>query len=290
MLLLGLLAAGAQWWLLREAERSLQRIAYQWQGYGTLRYERLWFNLWGTGVLYDVSFQPNGLMQGMLGTPLDYRISVGEVRIDDLDLGDDRSLQRVRLRLIDLDLPMGDGYRLRGRNAPPSLATLGYSSLRLQAALDVRALADGGLLLVGGDIGGDDSAYLRFDLQLDATPSQLARAPDQIGLRKLRLDFEDRGVMQRYQDRRAAELQVDREQVGEAIVRLLDQRARRERWRWDAGSAAALRSFVRAPGACRITLDPPDTVLLRNLNLYSVGDWPPLLGFRFERLPDAAPR
>ena len=87
MLLLGLLAAGAQWWLLREAERSLQRIAYQWQGYGTLRYERLWFNLWGTGVLYDVSFQPNGLMQGMLGTPLDYRISVGEVRIDDLDLG-----------------------------------------------------------------------------------------------------------------------------------------------------------------------------------------------------------
>lgn len=281
-LLLLVVAAAAQWWALREAERTMQRLAYQWQAYGQLRYEKLWVNLWGTGYLRGVSLQPNGLTQAMLGTPLEYRIQAREVRVDDVELADDGSLERLRFRVIDLSLPMSDGYRLRGRDVPPALSALGYQSLDLQARFDVRVIPQSGLLLMEGVIDGDDSGRLGFDLQLDATPAQLAHAPDQIGLRKLQLDYQDRGLMERYLERRASELQLSRDTVPEALIRLLDQRARRENWRWDAASAAALRSFIREPQSCRVMLDPPGEVIVRNLNQYAVGDWPPLLGFRFE--------
>jgi len=283
LLLLGL--GLAQWWALREAERTMQRVVYQWQAYGQLRYEHLWVNLWGSGYLRGVSLQPNGITQAMLGTPLEYRITAREVRVDSFDLADDRALEHVRFRVIDLNLPMSDGYRLRGRDVPPALSTLGYQSLRLQAKFDVRSVPQSALLLVNGELDGQDSARLRFDLQLDATPAQLANAPDQVGLRKLRLDYQDHGLSDRYLDRRAIELQLSRAAVPEALIRLLDQRARRENWRWDAASAAALRRFIRKPQSCRVSLDPPAEVILRNLNLYAVGDWPPLLGLRFETQP-----
>ncbi|WP_428310866.1 hypothetical protein [Hydrocarboniphaga sp.] len=289
-LLLTAVALGlAQWWALREAELATQRFAYQWQAYGQLRYDSLWVNLWGTGVLRGVSLQPNGLTQATLGTPLDYRITAREVRIDRIDLADDHSLERARIRLIDLSLPMSDGYRLRGRDVPPALSALGYPSLELQASFDIRSLPQSKLLLVDGQLLGADSADLRFDLQLDATPAQLANAPDQVGLRKLQLDYRDRGLMGRYLDRRATELGIGREIAPEVLIGLLDQRAKREKWRWDTASAAALRGFIRDPRGFRVVLDPPAEVILRNLNLYEVGDWAPLLGFRFQALaPEAA--
>lgn len=285
VVLLAAVALGAaQWWALRRAELATQRFLYQWQAYGQIRYDALWVNLWGTGYLRGVSLQPNGLTQAMLGTPLEYRITAREVRIDRLDLADDGSLERAKVRLVDVSLPMSDGYRLRGRDVPPALSALGYQSLELQASFDIRSLPGSGLLLIDGDLDGADSAHLRFDLQLDATPAQLAHAPDQVGLRKLQLDYRDRGLMSRYLDQRATELNVSREAAPEALIGLLDQRARREKWRWDAPSAAALRSFIRYPQAFRVSLDPPAEVVLRNLNLYAVGDWAPLLGFRFQLL------
>jgi hypothetical protein len=285
LLLLTAVALGvAQWWALRQAELATQRFIYQWQAYGQLHYDSLWVNLWGTGVLRGVSLQPSGLSSAMLGTPLDYRITAKQVRIDSLELADDHSLERARIRLIDVSLPMSDGYRLRGRDVPPALSALGYPSLDLQAKFDVRSLPDSQLLLIDGTLDGADSARLRFDLQLDATPAQLAHAPDQVGLRKLQLDYRDRGLMSRYLNRRATELGVSREIAPEALIGLLDQRARREKWRWDAASAGALRSFTRDPQAFRVVLDPPSEVILRNLNLYEVGDWAPLLGFRFQLL------
>lgn len=284
--LLAVIALGlAQWWLLREAELATQRLAYQWQAYGQLRYDKLWVNLWGTGYLRGVTLQPSGLTQALLGTPLDYRLSAREVRIDDIDLADDGSLERIRLRVIDLNLPMSDGYRLRGRDVPPALSALGYDSLQLQARLDLRSVPESRLLLLAGELDGADSARLRFDLQLDASAAQLAGAPDQVGLRKLQLDYRDRGLMNRYLEQRATELGIAREDAPEALVQLLDQRARRERWRWDAASAEALRAFIREPQACSVLLDPPAEVILRNLNLYAVADWPPLLGFRFRLQP-----
>lgn len=287
--LLGAVALGAaQYWALRQAELAVQRFAYQWQAYGQLRYDSLWVNLWGTGVLRGVSLQPNGLTQAMLGTPLEYRITARQVRIDHVDLADDHSLERARIRLIDVSLPMSDGYRLRGRDVPPALSALGYQSLDLQASFDVRSLPQSQLLLIGGELDGADSARLRFDLQLDATPAQLANAPDQVGLRKLQLDYRDRGLMERYLQRRASELDVGRRIAPEAVIGLLDQRAKREKWRWDAASASALRAFIRDPQSFRVLLDPPGEVILRNLNLYEVGDWAPLLGFRFQLLQPKA--
>jgi hypothetical protein len=273
----------AQWWLLREAEQATQRFIHQWQAYGTVRYEKLWVNLWGTGWVRSVSFEPSGLSQAMLGTPLGYRISAREIRIDRLDLAHDRSLERARLRIVDLSLPTDDGYRLRGRDVPPALSALGYRSLDLQATFDIHVLPAAALLLIDGELDGTDSARVTFDLQLDATLGQLQRAPDRIGLRKLTLDYSDQGLMQRYLNHRASELQMDRAGVSDALILLLDQRARRERWRWDDGSAAALRDFIRDPKAFRAELDPPAEVVLRNLNLYEVGDWPQLLGFNFQR-------
>ncbi|MDB5972150.1 MAG: hypothetical protein JWQ90_4600 [Hydrocarboniphaga sp.] len=284
LLLAAVVLGVAQWWALHQAELAAQRFIYQWQAYGQIRYETLWVNLWGSGVLRGVSMQPSGLSQAMLGTPLEYRITAKELRIDRLDLADDGSLEHARVRLIDLSLPMSDGYRLRGRDVPPALSALGYPSLDLQAKFDVRSLPDAGLLLIDGDLDGADSAGLRFGLQLDATPAQLAHAPDQVGLRKLQLDYQDRGLMSRYLDRRALDLNVSREAAPETLIGLLDQRAKREHWRWDAASAAALRGFIRYPQACRVVMDPPAEVILRNLNLYAVGDWAPLLGFRFQLL------
>jgi hypothetical protein len=283
----------AQWWALHQAELATQRFLYQWQAYGQVRYDSLWVNLWGTGVLRGVSLQPNGLTQAMLGTPLEYRITAKEVRIDRLDLADDGSLERAKIRLVDVSLPMSDGYRLRGRDVPPALSALGYQSLDLQAKLDVRSLPASSLLLIDADLDGADSAHLRFDLQLDATPGQLAHAPDQVGLRKLQLDYQDHGLMNRYLGQRGSELAISRDRTADAVIALLDQRAKRERWRWDDASATALRSFIRRPQAFHVLMDPPAEVILRNLNLYAVGDWAPLLGFRFQLLkpePETAAR
>ena len=50
----------------------------------------------------------------------------------------------------------------------------------------------------------------------------------------------------------------------------------------------ALKSLLREPHALAATIDPPGTVLLRNIRLYKMADWPALLGFRLEDKADLA--
>lgn len=293
LLLAGIAAGAAQWWLLQRAEFVAQQIAAQWQGYGRLHYERIWVWLWGSGSVRNLSFEPTGLTQAALGTPLGYRLSIGRVDFDRPSFGEDGSLAELRLRYTDLVLPMQDAYRLRGRQAPPALAALGYDALHLHGRLHWQQVAASSLLLLDGDAQGADFADLRFGLQLDATVSQLQRAPDRIGLRKLNLEIEDRGLMPRYRQYWATRLQLSPEMAAQALIAELDRRAARERWKWDEASSAALRAFIRDPRRAAIDLDPPgDDVILKNLPLYRVGDWPQLLGLRFrllEQAPEPAP-
>ena len=293
LLLAGIAAGAAQWWLLQRAEFVAQQIAAQWQGYGRLHYERIWVWLWGSGSVRNLSFEPTGLTQAALGTPLGYRLSIGRIDFDRPSFAEDGSLSELRLRYTDLALPMEDAYRLRGRQAPPALASLGYPALHLDGQLHWQQVAASRLLLLDGDAQGADFARLRFGLQLDADLNRLQQAPDQIGLRKFNLEIEDRGLMPRYRQYWAMKLQLTPEATAQALIAELDRRAARERWKWDEASSEALRAFIRDPQRAAIDLDPPgDDVILRNLSLYRVGDWPQLLGFRFRLLeaePEPAP-
>lgn len=292
LLLAGIAAGAAQWWLLQRAEFVAQQIAAQWQGYGRLHYERIWVWLWGSGSVWKLSFEPTGLTQAALGTPLGYRLSIGRLDFDRPSFADDGSLAELRLRYTDLALPMEDAYRLRGRQAPPALASLGYDALHFDGRLHWRQVAASGLLLLDGDAQGADFANLRFGLQLDADLGRLQRAPDQIGLRRLNLEIEDRGLMPRYRQYWASKLQLSPEMAAQALIGELDRRAAREGWKWDEASSAALRAYIRDPQRAAVDLDPPgDDVILKDLSLYQVGDWPQLLGFRFrliERTPEPA--
>lgn len=292
LLLAGIAAGAAQWWLLQRADFVAQQIAAQWQGYGRLHYERIWVWLWGSGSVQNLSFEPTGLTQAALGTPLGYRLSIGRIEFERPSFTDDGSLSELRLRFSGLALPMEDAYRLRGQQAPPALASLGYAALHLDGQLHWQQVAASKLLLLDGDAQAADFAKLRFALQLDADLSRLQQAPDQIGLRKLNLEFEDRGLMSRYRQYWAARLQLSPEATAQALIAELDRRAAREQWKWEETSSEALRAFMREPHRAAIELDPPgDDVILKNLSLYRVGDWPALLGFRFrllEQTPEPA--
>ncbi len=289
LLALAVVAGVGQWWLLGRAEFEAQRLVAQWQGYGHLRYDRLWVYPWGAGWARGVSFEPTGFTQAALGTPLGYRIELGELRFDHLQV-DDGQLTEIRLKLKDLDLPMQDAYRFRGRMAPPALADLGYETLRFDGGLRLRQTPGQHLMLLDGDVAAADFARLRFSLQLDADGRRLQMAPDQIGLRGLQLDYEDRGLLPRYRQYTAALLGVTAEAAAQAMIDKLNQRSLRENWKWDEASSRALRAFIRRPQRCYIELSPPGDVVLRNLSLYAVGDWPPLLGFRFTlEAPAAVP-
>ena len=289
LLLAGIAAGVAQWWLLQRAEFVAQQIAAQWQGYGRLHYERIWVWLWGSGSVQNLSFEPTGFTQAALGTPLGYRLTIGRVEFERPGFADDGSLAELHLRFTGLALPMEDAYRLRGRQAPPALASLGYAALHLDGRLHWRQVAASKLLLLDGDAQGADFANLRFGLQLDADLNRLQLAPDQIGLRKLNLEIEDRGLMSRYRQYWATRLQLSPDAAAQAVIAELDQRAAREQWKWDEASSEALRAFIHDPHRAAIDLDPPgDDVILKNLSLYRIGDWPQLLGFRF-RLLEATP-
>lgn len=288
LLLLVLLAAGAaQWWLLRESQAAAQRFIAQWESYGQLRYERLWMQLWGSGRIWNLSFEPGGLTQAMLGTPFGYRVTARELVLRDVDLADDGSAERVSLHIADLRLPVIDTYGGNPR-LPIGFAELGYRELEWDLDLELRFVPEARLILLRGTGRGRELAKLDFSAQIEAEPAQLQRAPDQIGLRQLRLDYEEGGLMQRYKNVAAARLQLSAAAAEQALIAQLDARAARAGWRWDAASAEAVREFIRRPGRARLVLDPPGEVILRNVPLYARKDWPQLLGFSFSLQPAGA--
>lgn len=275
-------AAAAQWWLLRESQAAAQRAVAQWQAYGALHYERLWMQLWGTAHLWNVSFEPGGLTQAWLGSPFGYRISAREVLVRNVERGDDGALQGLRLQLRGLRVPVIDSFGGDPRR-PIGFAELGYRELLMDVDLDLRLVESTRLVLAKARAEGPQLAALELAAEIQASAEQLRRAPDQIGLRRLLLDYRDRGLMERYKSVAAARLRLGPAAAEKALVAQLEQRAARRGW--DADSMAALRGFIHNPSRLQLVLDPPGEVILRNLRLYAGRDWPQLLGVRLSLPP-----
>lgn len=286
-LLLMLVAAGvAQYLLYQRAQDEAKRVAAQFLGYGQLRYERVWANLWGTARASNLSFEPTGFTQAMLHTPLGYRASARELRIERLRLNEDGGARLIEGSLLGISVPVVDA---RSALSPaafaglalPSLAEMGYTELALDIDFSLRFLPEAELVLLKLKARGRNLADIVLDAQIEGDGVRFRTAPDQIGLRKLRLEYTDTGLTRSLKDVMAARSRVSVPSLEQSLIAQLDQRAKEQNWKWDAATAQAVRRFIRESGQATVLLDPPGQLVLRNLPLYAVGDRPQLLGFSF---------
>ena len=278
----------AQYWLVQRTHEVAARLTSRLVPHGELRYERLWPFLWGGGRAWGVSFQPDGMLRIALQTAPGLRIQARELRIHEIRFGDNGTLERLRGSLIDVRLPVAE---LRAPSTTegtevskipaPTLFDLGYPELKLDMDFDVQYVAAENHALVELNLAGRDTVRAFLSAQLEGTPYVFDRAPDQILVRKLELEVADEGLLKRFKEVSAARARLDRPSWEGAMVQHLDRRAAKEHWKWDEQTARAVRGAVRDSGYFRAVIDPPGDVALRNIRLYAVADWPPLLGFGF---------
>lgn len=285
LLALIVLAGLAQYWLVERSHEVAGRIKARLIPYGELRYERLWPNLWGTGRVWGLSFQPEGLLRLNLQTPPGFRVHAQELRIEALLRSDDGGVEQLRGQLLGIEIPVSAHLSPTGTaggpaQAPlPTLHELGYSSLRLDLAFSIRHIAEAQLAVVRLDASGAGLGRARFSAQLEGGPEIFDRAPDQILLRKAGLEFADGGLLSRLKQVAAARSDVSLAVWEQAMIGRIDRLQSAGRWRWDQETLLALRQAIREPGYWRADIDPPDKVFLRNIRLYPTGDWPRQLGF-----------
>lgn len=279
-------AAGVgQYWLVQRTHEAAARLAARLIPQGELRYQRLWPFPWGGGRAWGLSFQPEGMLQVALQTPTGLRVEARELRLRELRYGDDGTIERVRGSLLDVRVPVAE-YRAPipeqpevGRMPMPTLYDLGYAQLRFDLDFDIQYVAASRLALMHFNAAGADIGQAVLSAQLEGTPQVFDRAPDQILVRKLELEFADAGLLRRFKDVSAARARLGRAAWEDAMLAHLDRRARKEGWKWDADTARSLRAGVRQSDYVRLKVDPPGDVALRNIRLYAIADWPTLLGF-----------
>jgi hypothetical protein len=279
-------AAGAgQYWLVQRTHEAAARLAARLIPQGELRYERLLPFPWGGGRAWGLSFQPEGMLQISLQTPPGLRVEARELRLRELRYGDGGTIERVRGSLVDVRVPVVERRApipdppVPGRMPPPTLYDLGYTELRFDLDFDIQYVAASRLALAHFNAAGADIGHAVLSAQLEGTPQVFDRAPDQILVRKLELEFADGGLLGRFKDVSAARARLGRAAWEDAMLAHLDRRARREGWKWDAQTAQSLNAVVRRSDYVRVKVDPPGDVALRNIRLYAVADWPTLLGF-----------
>lgn len=278
-------AAVGQYWLVQRTQEAAARLAARLIPQGELRYERLWPFPWGGGRAWGLSFQPEGMLQVALQTPTGLRIEAKELRLRDLRFGDDGSIERIRGSLLDVKVPVSQRRTTVpeppdvARMPAPTLYDLGYEQLRFDVDFDIQYVPTSRLALFHFNVAGADIGHAVVSAQLEGSPQVFDRAPDQILVRKLELEFADMGLLRRFKDVSAARARLGRAAWEDAMLAHLDQRARKEGWKWDPATAHALRASVRQSDYVRIKVDPPGDVVLRNIRLYAVADWPTLLGF-----------
>lgn len=286
--LLGLLLAGAgQWWLVQRTQDEVARWVARLVPQGELRYERLWPFPWGAGRAWGLSFQPEGMLRLTLQTAPGFRIQARELRVEEFRRSAAGRVERVRGTLRGVSIPVQER---RGRLPdtadltripPPTLFDMGYSALEMDLAFDLKYVAEANLALLSVNLAGDQIGHAVVQAQLEGTPQIFDRAPDQILVRKLVLEFEDAGLIRRYQDVSAARARLGLPAWQNAMAEQLERRAAKEKWKWDAQTAQAVRGAIRDSDYIRATIDPPGDVILRNIRLYALADWPVLLGFSF---------
>lgn len=285
----GIALAAGQWWLVQRTHEEAARIVARLMPHGELRYQRALPFPWSAGRVWGLSFQPEGLLRMNLQTAPGFRIEAHELRIDALRRDADGHLERlrgcligVRAPVLALRTPVPDSSDPLGV-APPTLSDLGYRTLEFDVAFDIRYLPEFELALLVLNLHGADLGRAALSVQLEGRPQTFSRAPDQIRVRKLVLDYADHGLLERYRQVWAARARMDLPTWEKALIQHLDHRAAREQWRWDADTADAVRHLVRDPSRLHAHIDPPGDVILRNIRLYDLADWPAMLGFRVSR-------
>lgn len=294
-LLLLVVAGLAQYWLVQRTQDAMAQLTARLIPHGELRYARLWPFLWGGARVWGLSFQPEGLFRvGLQATP-GFRVQVRELRVQHLRQGADGQLESLAGQAFGVRLPLSD---LHGIAAPgpaalpmPSPSELGYGALEFDLDFRVEYVDSANLALVELNAAGAELGQLTLDTQLEGTAGVFSRAPEQLLIRRLELQWADGGLGQRYRDVAATRARLSRGDWQRALIARLDQRARQEHWKWDAGSSAAARRVIADADFLRLRLDPPGDVVIRNMRLYAMSDWPALLGFelategRIERPP-----
>lgn len=286
VVLLALVAVVAgQWWLVRRTQDEGARWVARLVPHGELRYERLWPWPWGTGRAWGLSFQPEGLMRMSVQTPMGLRIEARELRVDELRLDAAGRLERVRGTLRGVRVPVAEQRApVRESTDPaqmprPTLYDLGYAALEFDLAYDLRYIEEAELALARFDLDGAELGRAVIQVQLEGSPQTFDRAPDQLLVRKLELEYADQGLLARLREASAARARLGLAAWETAMTEHLERRAKREQWKWDAGTALAARQLIRDPSYFRAMIDPPGDVILRNIRLYALSDWPVLLGF-----------
>lgn len=286
-LVLVLAAGAAQYWLVQRTHEEMARFAARLVPFGELRYEKLFPFPWGSGRAWGVSFQPEGMLSLTLQTPPGLRINVRELRIDSMRRGADGMIEHLDGRMIGVQIPVAEFRAPRplgpdpAKHAKPTLYDLGYEQLEFDLDFRIQYVAQANLAMVQLNAAGPDLGRAYLSAQLEGSPRTFERAQDQIMVRRVELEFADGGLLTRYKDVAAARARLSRPDWEAAMMEALQRRSRAEKWKWDEGSAQDMRRAIRDSAYFRALIDPPSDVALRNVRLYPVADWPPLLGFTF---------
>lgn len=290
-LVLVALAGIGQYWLVQRTHETAARLIARLVPHGDLHYDRLWPFPWGAGRAWGLSFRPEGGLQMALQAPMGLRIDVRELRISELRFGDDGHLARVRGALLGMRIPVPE-RRSPTSESPdparipaPTLFDLGYTELRGDVDFDMQYVSSSGLAILRFDSVLPQIGHAILDAQLEGAPQVFDRAPDQIMVRKLELEFSDAGLLTRYKDVSAGRARLGRAAWEAAMVEALDRRAKKEGWKWSDDTAVAARRVIRQSAYFRASIDPPGDVAMRNIRLYPMADWPPLLGFGLSTVP-----
>lgn len=284
---LAISAGAAQYWLVQRTHEEVARFIARLVPHGELRYEKLFPFPWGAGRAWGVSFQPEGMLSLSLQTPPGLRIQVRELRIHSLRRGADGMIEHLDGRLIGVQVPVAQRRAAApsgpnpATHAKPTLYDLGYQRLAFDLDFRIQYVSQASLAMVQLNAAGPDLGRAYLSAQLEGSPRTFERTQDQILVRKVELEFADAGLLARYKDVAAARARLSRPAWEAAMVEALQRRAAAERWKWDEATALAVRAAIRESGYFHALIDPPSDVALRNVRLYPVGDWPPLLGFTF---------
>ncbi len=284
-LVLVVLACAGQYWLVQRTQEAAARFVARLVPHGDLHYGRLWPFPWGAARVWNLSFEPAGGLQMALRTPMGMRIDARELRICELRFGDDGNVSRIRGTLLGLRVPVPEWRAPTSESPdpasipPPTLFDLGYTEIRGAVDFDIRYVASSGLAIVHFDATLPQMGHAVMNAQLGGTPQVFDRAPDQIMVRKLNLDFADGGLLTRYKEVSAGRARLGRPAWESAMVEALERRASKERWKWSDETANAARKVIRDSSYFHASIDPPGDIALRNVRLYAMADWPVLLGF-----------
>lgn len=283
-----LLAGAAQWWLWQRTQDELARLTARLIPHGELRYQHAWPFLWGGARIWGLSFQPEGLLRVGLHAAPGAALRIRELRIRRLRLAADGTLSQIEGSAFGASLPLSSLHGIVASGPDhlpvPSPADLGEAWLQFDLDFRVRYVAPSQLAQVALTASGPLLGNLYLNTGVEGTRQVFARAPEQMLIRALTLEWADGGLLERYKDVAAARARLTRPAWEHAVIARLDRRARAERWQWQDDTAAAVRQVVRRTPYLRLRLDPPGDVVLNNIRLYRMGDWPALLGFELSTM------